>query len=96
MAYAASQGGILSMTLPLARELASHGIRVVAVAPGIFDTPMLAPLPAPAREQLQKQTAFPRRFGEADEYAALVVHVIENRMLNGETIRLDGAMRMQS
>lgn len=94
VAYAASKGGIVSMTLPIARELAPRGIRVLTVAPGIFETPMLGPLPPQAREALQQHAPFPRRFGEPDEYAALVLHAIENRMLNGETIRLDGAMRM--
>lgn len=94
VAYAASKGGIVSMTLPIARELAPRGIRVLTVAPGIFETPMLGPLPPPAREALQQHAPFPKRFGEPDEFAALVLHAIENRMLNGETIRLDGAMRM--
>ena len=93
-AYSASKGGVVSMTLPMARELAEHGIRVVTVAPGIFDTPMLAALPEEARESLGKQVPFPSRLGKPEEYAALVVHIVENLMLNGETIRLDGAIRM--
>jgi NAD(P)-dependent dehydrogenase (short-subunit alcohol dehydrogenase family) len=82
------------MTLPLARELARHGIRVVSIAPGIFDTPMLAGLPQPARESLSAAVPFPSRLGRPEEYAALVRHIAENAMLNGETIRLDGALRM--
>jgi NAD(P)-dependent dehydrogenase (short-subunit alcohol dehydrogenase family) len=93
-AYAASKGGIVAMTLPMARELGELGIRVVTVAPGIFETPMLGTLPEPVRAALCAQMPFPRRFGDAGEYAALVLHIIENRMLNGETIRLDGALRM--
>ena len=93
-AYSASKGGVVSMTLPMARELAEHGIRVVTVAPGIFDTPMLAALPEEARESLGKQVPFPSRLGKPEEYAALVAHIVENRMINGETIRLDGAIRM--
>jgi NAD(P)-dependent dehydrogenase (short-subunit alcohol dehydrogenase family) len=93
-AYSASKGGVAAMTLPLARELARHGIRVVSIAPGIFDTPMLAELPQQARESLSAAVPFPPRLGRPDEYAALVVHIAENTMLNGETIRLDGALRM--
>jgi NAD(P)-dependent dehydrogenase (short-subunit alcohol dehydrogenase family) len=93
-AYAASKAGVAGMTLPVARELARHGIRVMAVAPGIFDTPMLAALPADARASLATQVPFPSRLGRPDEYAALVRHILENPMLNGETIRLDGAIRM--
>jgi len=93
-AYAASKGGIVSMTLPLARELARHGIRVMAIAPGIFDTPLLAGLPEPARQSLAQQVPFPPRLGHPNEYAALVRHILENEMLNGEVIRLDGALRM--
>ena len=93
-AYAASKGGVAAMTLPLARELARHGIRVVSIAPGIFDTPMLAGLPEPARESLSAAVPFPPRLGRPDEYAALVRHIAENEMINGETIRLDGALRM--
>jgi NAD(P)-dependent dehydrogenase (short-subunit alcohol dehydrogenase family) len=93
-AYAASKGGVVSMTLPLARELARHGIRVVAIAPGIFDTPLLASLPEPARASLGQQVPFPARLGNPEEFAALAKHVIENEMLNGTVIRLDGALRM--
>jgi NAD(P)-dependent dehydrogenase (short-subunit alcohol dehydrogenase family) len=93
-AYAASKAGVAGMTLPVARELARHGIRVMAVAPGIFDTPMMAALPADARASLATQVPFPSRLGRPDEYAALVRHILENPMLNGETIRLDGAIRM--
>jgi NAD(P)-dependent dehydrogenase (short-subunit alcohol dehydrogenase family) len=94
VAYAASKGGIVGMTLPAARELARSGIRVVAIAPGIFDTPLLAGLPEPARQSLGEQVPFPSRLGRPEEFAALVRHVIENEMLNGEVIRLDGALRM--
>jgi len=93
-AYAASKAGIVGLTLPVARELASSGIRVVTIAPGIFDTPLLAALPEAARVSLGQQVPFPSRLGRPDEYAALVRHVIENEMLNGEVIRLDGALRM--
>mgnify|MGYP001578129154 CR=1 FL=1 len=93
-AYAASKGGVASLTLPAARELAKHGIRVVAIAPGIFDTPMLAGLPEPVRVSLGQQTPFPPRLGRPEEYAALAQHIIENEMLNGTVIRLDGAIRM--
>jgi NAD(P)-dependent dehydrogenase (short-subunit alcohol dehydrogenase family) len=93
-AYAASKGGIVSMTLPLAREFARLGIRVVTIAPGTFDTPLLAGLPQAARESLAQQVPFPSRLGRPEEYAALVRHIFENEMLNGETIRLDGAIRM--
>ena len=94
VAYAASKGGVVAMTLPVARDLATLGIRVMAIAPGIFDTPMMAGLPEAARESLGKQVPFPPRLGRPEEYAALVRHIIENRMLNGEVIRLDGAIRM--
>jgi NAD(P)-dependent dehydrogenase (short-subunit alcohol dehydrogenase family) len=94
VAYAASKGGVVALTLPVARELAASGIRVVAIAPGIFDTPMMAGLPEAARESLGKQAPFPSRLGRPEEYAALVRHIIENEMLNGEVIRLDGAIRM--
>jgi NAD(P)-dependent dehydrogenase (short-subunit alcohol dehydrogenase family) len=94
VAYAASKGAIASMTLPLARELARNGIRVVAIAPGIFDTPLLAGLPEPARVSLAQQVPFPPRLGRPDEFAALARHIIENDLLNGEVIRIDGAMRM--
>ena len=93
-AYSASKGGIVGMTLPIARDLAELGIRVCTIAPGIFDTPLLATLPEPARQSLAKQVPFPPRFGRPDEYAALALHIVENGMLNGETIRLDGAIRM--
>lgn len=93
-AYAASKGGIVGLTLPIARELARYGIRVVTIAPGIFDTPLLAGLPEAARQSLGEQVPFPSRLGRAAEYAALVKHIIENEMLNGEVIRLDGALRM--
>ncbi len=93
-AYSASKGGIVGMTLPIARELARHGIRVMTIAPGIFDTPLLAGLPEPARISLGAQVPFPARLGRPDEYAALAKHIIENQMLNGEIIRLDGGIRM--
>jgi NAD(P)-dependent dehydrogenase (short-subunit alcohol dehydrogenase family) len=93
-AYAASKGGVASMTLPIARELAQHAIRVMAIAPGLFDTPMLAGLPQEARASLGQQVPHPARLGKPSEYAALVRHIIENPMLNGEVIRLDGAIRM--
>jgi NAD(P)-dependent dehydrogenase (short-subunit alcohol dehydrogenase family) len=93
-AYSASKGGIVGMTLPIARELARFGIRVMTIAPGIFDTPLLAGLPEPARLSLGQQVPFPPRLGRPDEYAALALHIIENEMLNGEVIRLDGALRM--
>ncbi len=93
-AYSASKGGVVGMTLPIARDLASHLIRVVTIAPGLFDTPLLAGLPEPARESLGKQVPHPSRLGKPDEYGALAVHIIENPMLNGEVIRLDGAIRM--
>jgi NAD(P)-dependent dehydrogenase (short-subunit alcohol dehydrogenase family) len=95
VAYSASKGGIVAMTLPMARELASSGIRVMTVAPGIFATPMLKALPQEAQDSLGRQTPFPPRLGEPDEFAAMVGHIVENTMLNGETIRLDGAIRMQ-
>lgn len=93
-AYSASKGGIVALTLPAARELARYGIRVNTIAPGIFDTPLLAGLPEAARVSLGQQVPFPPRLGRPDEYAALVTHIIENIMINGETIRLDGAIRM--
>jgi NAD(P)-dependent dehydrogenase (short-subunit alcohol dehydrogenase family) len=94
VAYAASKGGVVAMTLPVARELAKSGIRVMAIAPGIFDTPMMAGLPEDARDSLGKQVPFPSRLGKPEEYADLVKHIVENEMLNGEVIRLDGAIRM--
>ena len=93
-AYSASKGGIVGMTLPAARDLASRGIRVCTIAPGTFDTPLLAALPQEARDALGKQIPFPSRLGRPEEYADLAVHIAENPMLNGETIRLDGALRM--
>ena len=93
-AYSASKGGVVGMTLPIARDLAELGIRVCTIAPGIFDTPMLAALPEEARISLGAQVPFPPRLGRPAEYAALAVHIVENAMLNGETIRLDGAIRM--
>jgi NAD(P)-dependent dehydrogenase (short-subunit alcohol dehydrogenase family) len=93
-AYSASKGGIVGMTLPLAREFARMGVRVMTIAPGTFDTPLLAGLPQAARESLAQQVPFPSRLGRPEEYAALVRHVFENQMLNGEVIRLDGAIRM--
>jgi NAD(P)-dependent dehydrogenase (short-subunit alcohol dehydrogenase family) len=95
-AYSASKGGIVGMTLPIARELARYGIRVVTIAPGTFDTPLLAALPEPARQSLGQQVPFPSRLGRPDEFAALARHIVENEMLNGEVIRLDGALRMQA
>lgn len=94
-AYSASKGGIVGMTLPIARELARSGIRVMTIAPGLFDTPLLAGLPEAARISLGQQVPFPPRLGRPDEYAALARHIIENEMLNGEVIRLDGGIRMQ-
>ncbi len=94
-AYSASKGAVAAMTLPLARELAARLIRVMTIAPGTFDTPMLAALPEAARDSLGAQVPHPSRLGRPEEYAALVKHIIENPMLNGEVIRLDGAIRMQ-
>ena len=93
-AYAASKGGIVSMTLPLAREFARFGIRVMTIAPGLFHTPLFDTLPVEAVAALEKTTPFPPRLGNPQEFAAMVCHIFENRMLNGETIRLDGALRM--
>ncbi len=93
-AYAASKGAVHSMTLPLAREFARSGIRVVSIAPGLFETPLLAGLPADAMKQLAATVPFPPRLGHPAEFAQLVMHIIQNKMLNGETIRLDGALRM--
>lgn len=92
--YSASKGGIVAMTLPIARECADYGIRVMTIAPGLFDTPLLHNLPEAARESLGKMVPFPQRLGKPAEFAFLVRHIIENRMLNGEVIRLDGAIRM--
>ncbi len=94
VAYAASKGGIVSMTLPAARDLASRGIRVMTIAPGLFDTPLLAALPEEARQALGAGVPFPSRLGQPQEYAELVSQIVANPMLNGETIRLDGALRM--
>ena len=93
-AYSASKGGVVGMTLPIARDLASLGIRVCTIAPGTFDTPMLALLPKEHRDALGAAIPFPSRLGRPSEFAALVRHIVENPMLNGETIRLDGALRM--
>lgn len=93
-AYAASKGGIVGMTLPIARDLARLGIRVVTIAPGLFDTPLLAGLPEEVKQVLGAQVPFPPRLGDPSEYGALAKHIIENEMLNGEVIRLDGALRM--
>jgi NAD(P)-dependent dehydrogenase (short-subunit alcohol dehydrogenase family) len=94
-AYAASKGGVVGMTLSIARDLAAAGIRVCTIAPGLFGTPMLMGLPQPAREALAASIPFPPRLGDPAEYAALACHILENAMLNGEVIRLDGALRMQ-
>jgi NAD(P)-dependent dehydrogenase (short-subunit alcohol dehydrogenase family) len=93
-AYAASKGGVSALTLPVARELARYGIRVVTVAPGIFSTPMMAGFSAEVQQSLAQSVPFPTRLGQPEEFAALVRHIVENRMLNGEIIRLDGALRM--
>ena len=93
-AYGASKAGVVGLTLPVARECADYGIRVVTIAPGLFDTPMLAQLPPEIKDALGKMVPFPRRLGNPVEYAKLARHIIENRMLNGEVIRLDGALRM--
>jgi len=94
VAYAASKGGVVGVTLPVARELAGRGVRVVTIAPGLFDTPMMAGLPEAARESLGGTVPFPPRLGDPTEYADLVEHIVTNTMLNGEVIRLDGALRM--
>jgi 3-hydroxyacyl-CoA dehydrogenase / 3-hydroxy-2-methylbutyryl-CoA dehydrogenase len=94
IAYSASKGAIVGMTLPAARDLASVGVRVCAIAPGTFDTPLQAALPAESREALGQAVPFPSRLGRPQEFAALVAHIVENEMLNGEVIRLDGALRM--
>ncbi len=93
-AYSASKSGVVGMTLPIARELARHGIRVMCIAPGIFETPMMAGMPQEVRDSLGAAVPFPPRLGRPGEYAALVRHIVENAMLNGEVIRLDGAIRM--
>jgi NAD(P)-dependent dehydrogenase (short-subunit alcohol dehydrogenase family) len=94
VAYSASKGGVVGMTLPMARDLSGVGIRVMTIAPGIFKTPMMAAMPQEAQDSLGKQVPFPPRLGRPEEYAALVAHICENSMLNGECIRLDGAIRM--
>jgi NAD(P)-dependent dehydrogenase (short-subunit alcohol dehydrogenase family) len=94
VSYSASKGGIVGMTLPAARDLAREAIRVCAIAPGTFDTPLLAALPQEARDELGRAIPFPPRLGRPDEFAALALHIVENEMLNGEVIRLDGALRM--
>ncbi len=93
-AYSASKGGIVGMTLPIARELAQFGIRVLTIAPGLFLTPLLANLPQEAQDSLAAAIPFPRRLGQADEFAALALHMVENAYLNGEVVRLDGSLRM--
>ena len=93
-AYTASKGGVAAMTLPAAREFARHGIRVNTIAPGLFGTPMLFNLPEDVQEALGKSVPFPNRIGRPDEYAALAMHLIDNAMINGEVVRLDGALRM--
>jgi 3-hydroxyacyl-CoA dehydrogenase/3-hydroxy-2-methylbutyryl-CoA dehydrogenase len=94
IAYSASKGGIVGLTLPAARDLAGRGIRVMTIAPGTFDTPLLGALPEEARTELGEAIPFPSRLGEPAEFAALAIHIVENQMLNGETVRLDGALRM--
>ncbi len=94
VAYSASKGGVVGLTLPVARELAGRGVRVMTVAPGIFETPMLAELSEPVRQSLAASIPFPSRLGRPDEYADLACHIVTNEMLNGEVIRLDGAIRM--
>jgi NAD(P)-dependent dehydrogenase (short-subunit alcohol dehydrogenase family) len=94
IAYSASKGAVVGMTLPAARDLAGVGVRVCTIAPGTFDTPLLGGLPQDTREALGEAVPFPRRLGRPDEYGALAVHIVENQMLNGEVIRLDGALRM--
>jgi len=94
IAYSATKGGVVGMTLPAARDLADKGIRVCTIAPGLFDTPLLGALPEDARTSLGKQVPFPSRLGRPAEYAELAAHIVDNAMLNGETIRLDGAIRM--
>jgi NAD(P)-dependent dehydrogenase (short-subunit alcohol dehydrogenase family) len=94
IAYSASKGGVVGMTLPAARDLAVAGIRVVTIAPGLFDTPLLGALPEEQRAALGESVPYPKRLGTPDEYAQLAIQIVENQMLNGETIRLDGAIRM--
>lgn len=93
-AYSASKGAIVGMTLPIARDLSNQGIRCVTIAPGLFDTPLLASLPEKVRQFLAKNVPFPSRLGDPDEFAHLAQHIIQNKMINGEVIRLDGALRM--
>ena len=93
-AYAASKGGVAALTLPAARELARHGIRVITIAPGVFETPMVSGFPPAVQQSLAENVPFPQLLGRPEEYAALVRHIVENRMINGEVIRLDGALRM--
>jgi 3-hydroxyacyl-CoA dehydrogenase/3-hydroxy-2-methylbutyryl-CoA dehydrogenase len=94
VAYGASKGGIVGMTLPIARECADYGIRVVTIAPGLFETPLMAGLPPAVKEEMVKTIPFPRRLGKPAEFASLVIHIIENTMFNGCCIRLDAALRM--
>lgn len=94
-AYSASKGAIVGMTLPIARDLSRHGIRVCTIAPGLYDTPLLGSLPQKVRDELASTVPFPQKLGHPDEYAHMVQCILENSMLNGETIRLDGALRMQ-
>jgi NAD(P)-dependent dehydrogenase (short-subunit alcohol dehydrogenase family) len=95
-AYASSKGGVASLTLPAAREMARHGIRVLAIAPGIFETPMLHALPEAAQQSLAAAIPFPSRLGKPSEFAALALHMIDNEMLNGEVVRIDGAIRLSA
>jgi NAD(P)-dependent dehydrogenase (short-subunit alcohol dehydrogenase family) len=95
-AYSASKGGVVAMMLPIARELSEHGIRVLTIAPGLFNTPMLAKLPEKARASLAKQVPFPRRLGEPSEFADMAAHLISNQYMNAEVVRLDGAIRMSA
>jgi 3-hydroxyacyl-CoA dehydrogenase / 3-hydroxy-2-methylbutyryl-CoA dehydrogenase len=95
VAYSASKAGIVGMTLPIAREISDYGIRIVTIAPGIFETPMMAGLPQAVKEDMAKTVPFPRRLGKPVEFAKMVLHIIDNVMLNGCCIRLDGALRMQ-
>ena len=96
IAYSASKGGVVAMTLPAARELAQYGIRVNAIAPGLIATPMLLTMREDIQERMVATVPFPKRFGKPEEFAALVIHIIENGLINGEVIRLDGALRMQA